>query len=72
MSKRYGVLPSEFLAKGSTIDVYCSEVAIGYEAYLQEKAKAESEGASTVAAKYSTEELTAMIDSVKGGKQVDS
>lgn len=35
-SKRYGVLPSQLLASGDTIDLHCAEIAAGYEKWVKE------------------------------------
>jgi len=59
------------LARGSTVDIYCSELAIGYEQYLHDKHKAEADGRAPTPAKYTTEQLQAMVDSVKKGTKVD-
>ena len=59
------------LARGTSLDVHCAEIAIGYEHYLNDKQSAKLEGRAPSPAKYSTQELQSMIDAVKG-KKVDS
>ena len=44
IAKRYGILPSELLAKGSSIDIHVAEVGIGYENYLINRDKNKSIG----------------------------
>jgi len=61
-------LPSKYLAEGNTIDIFCAEIAIGYESYLNDKFKAQQEGKPPTPAKYTTDELQSMMDSVKGKK----
>lgn len=72
VAKRYGVLPSEFLAKGNSIDLFCSELSVGYENWLQEKQQASLEGRPFISTKYTTEELQEFVNSVKQEKKVDS
>jgi hypothetical protein len=38
MAERYGLLPSEIIARGNTFDVFVADTAIGYRNYLQDKA----------------------------------
>lgn len=44
ISKRYGILPSELLVRGSSIDIHVAEVGIGYENYLINRDKNKSIG----------------------------
>lgn len=65
MSKRYGCLPSELLDRGTSLDVYVSELALGYELYMHEKAENDSKGRPTVGKKYNTQQLQEMLNAVK-------
>lgn len=38
MAERYGLLPSEVVARGNTFDVFVADTAIGYRNYLHDKA----------------------------------
>lgn len=67
VAKRYGKLPSEVLAQGSSLDVQCGELAVAYENYLNEKHRAEAEG-KPPPVKYNQQELQSMMDAVKRGK----
>lgn len=62
LAKRYAKLPSEILREGSTIDIYCLEVAVGYETYLRKQ----NESGHTVGHNVSTEEMQQMLNSVRG------
>ena len=35
-AKRYGVLPSQLLREGDTIDIECANIAVGYETFVRE------------------------------------
>jgi len=41
VAKRYGLLPSQLLKSGSSIDAKISILAVQYERFLQEKAQGE-------------------------------
>jgi hypothetical protein len=38
LGERYGLLPSEVLARGSTLDMYIMDVALSYHDYKNKKA----------------------------------
>jgi hypothetical protein len=42
MGRRYGLLPSEVLARATTFDLEMLDIAISYEAYQTRKAKGET------------------------------
>ena len=66
VSKRYGLLPSEFLQRGSTLDIECAEIAISHEVYMTEKANRKSTaGGPPPAPALSQEQMQAMIDRVR-------
>jgi len=60
--KRYGILPSQALKLGNTIDIRCAIVAIEYENYLNSKAR----DGNTPSSNLSQEELVAMMNNVRG------
>lgn len=61
MCKRYGILPSQALKLGNTIDIRCAIVAIEYENYLNSKARDETNSADL-----SQEDMLAMMQQVRG------
>lgn len=67
VSKRYGLLPSEFLARGSTLDIECAEIAVSHEQYLHDKAakKSAKPGEAPPAPQLTQEQMQAMIDRVR-------
>ena len=62
MCKRYGILPSQALKLGNTIDIRCAIVAIEYENYLNSKAREGNEPKKDL----SQEEMMAMMQQVRG------
>ncbi len=38
MAERYGMLPSQVMAKANTFDIFVADTAIGYRNYLTDKA----------------------------------
>ena len=61
MCKRYGILPSQALKLGNTIDIRCAIVAIEYENYLNSKAR---DGVAKQ--NLSQAEMLAMMQQVRG------
>lgn len=39
MAERYGLLPSDIMARATTFDLFVCDTAIGYRNYLQDKAQ---------------------------------
>lgn len=39
IGERYGMLPSEILARGSTLDIYVMDVALSYHEHQRKKAE---------------------------------
>ena len=62
MCKRYGILPSQALKLGTTVDIRCAIVAIEYENYLNSKGR----DGNTPSSNLSQEELEAMMNNVRG------
>ena len=62
MAKRYKMLPSEVLARATTLDLYMMDIAISYTNY--ESSKARNGGIADVQ-DYSQEELLEMMSKVK-------
>lgn len=62
MASKYGKLPSELLRDANTVDVKVFDTAVKYENYLREKQSTGREPAP----RYSTDQLQAMMNSVKG------
>lgn len=44
MAKRYGVLPSELISRGTTQDIWVFDVAVSYEHYQNEKQRRKQGG----------------------------
>lgn len=59
MAERYKLLPSELLARASTLDLYIMDAAISYHNYQHKKQNGQ------VAEQYSQDELMEMIKQVK-------
>lgn len=64
VAKRYGCLPSEVLVKGDSVDVAIADLSLRYENYVQKKAEAEQNGGG--AQQPSHEQMTSMIERVRG------
>ena len=62
MAKRYGILPSQALKLGNSIDVKCAINALYYENYLNTKANGK------VTPQHSASDLQAMMDAVRNKK----
>jgi hypothetical protein len=62
--KRYGILPSQALKLGNTIDIRCAIVAIEYENYLHTKTK----DGKPPTKEPSQEEMLAMMEAVRNKK----
>lgn len=68
LASRYGILPSEALTRGSTLDFRVMEVAVKWEQRqrrLADPIEAQKVKAEDLNKKHSQEELQAMIDKVK-------
>lgn len=64
MAERYGLLPSELIARANTFDVFVCDTAVGYRNYLQDKAN----GKNTVynPADYSQDDLLNILKETRG------
>jgi len=60
VAKRYGILPSELLECGSSIDAKCAILATQYETYITNKANAKANGEPEPNT-MKTEDMAAMI-----------
>lgn len=60
IAERYGMLPSEVLARATTLDLHIVDAALSYRSYQQRKAQGE------VADEYTTDELARMMESFRG------
>jgi len=69
VAKRYGVLPSELIARGNSIDVMMADLGVSYENHLNKKAEAKSKGGVAPAPKLSQEEMAQMLENVRKRKQ---
>lgn len=62
LGKRYGLLPSEVLAKGNTFDLYIMDCALTFENYHNKKA---ANGGKDPLPDYTENELLEMVSKVK-------
>jgi hypothetical protein len=65
VSKRYGMLPSQVLKSGSSMDVVCAQLGVQYENYLNQRAMDRANGKNTVDHNLSVEQMQAMLNSVR-------
>ena len=67
VSQRYGVLPSQLIAEGSSIDVLVADVAQSYTNEKAEEARAQAEGKNYIkpAAKLSEKQMLDMMQRVR-------
>ncbi len=61
LGERYGKLPSEVLAQGSTLDIYIMDAALTYRDYAQKKAEGK------YAAQHTTDELQQIMAKARNG-----
>ena len=64
LGHRYGLLPSELLRRGDTMDVHVFDVAQSYQDYVRTKAETGREPAPRL----SQDQLQEMMNKVKGKK----
>jgi hypothetical protein len=64
VGKRYGVMPSELLSKGQSIDIWIAQIGVEYENYLHQKANGKT-NLTAPTPTVSQEELMTMWKSVK-------
>lgn len=62
LGKRYGLLPSEVLARGNTFDLYIMDCALTFENFHHKKAMNNGKDPTP---DYSTDELQNMLQKVK-------
>ena len=62
VAKRYGTLPSQVLKLGNSIDVKCALTSLGYENYLNKKAR----GDNSPSKQLTQEDMLAMMRKVRG------
>lgn len=60
LGERYGRLPSEVLARGSTLDIYIMDAALTYRDYQQKKSSGQYAGQHT------TDELKTIMAKARG------
>lgn len=59
MAERYGLLPSEVLARANTLDAYIMDASISYQNYLERKSQNQAQD-------YSQEELMSIMERTRG------
>lgn len=62
ISKRYGLLPSEVLSKGTTFDLYIMDAALTFENYHNKKA---ANGGKDPIPDYTQDELMTLLNKSK-------
>jgi len=62
---RYNILPSEFLRKADSLDMYVMDLAVTYQKYQMEKTQSKNEGKAPPIPKLSIEEMKKMMEKVK-------
>ena len=65
-SQRYHCLPSEFVRKADTMDLYIMDLACSYQRYQQDLDEAKRSGRPPPPPKMKTSELQALMDRVDG------
>ena len=63
LGKRYGMLPSEAMERGTTFDLFIMDAAMSFENYHHKKAMNNGEGSVP---DLSEDEMKAILDKVKG------
>lgn len=70
VARRYGVLPSQLMRLGDSLDMKCANLSLAYESYLNKKREGGTK--DKLDHGYSTQDLSAMLKAVKerkdGGK----
>ena len=65
VSKRYGMLPSEFIARGNSLDIMIADLGVSYENHINKKAEAKSKGKVGPAPDLSQDEMQKMLSRVR-------
>ncbi len=65
IATRYHCLPSEFLSKGDTFDVFVINVILEHQQYMAEAERAKQEGRPPPPKKLTQDEMRAMIERVR-------
>lgn len=63
-AKRYGVLPSQLLREGDTLDLDCANIAVEYEKFVTKNPGIKTNHGFT------QEQLLQQMEAVRNGKQV--
>ena len=66
MARRYGLLPSQMMRLGDSLDMKCANLSLAYENYLNKKQERNRKDKTDHG--YSTQDLQQMVNSVKEGK----
>lgn len=68
-AKRYGVLPSQLIREGDTLDIHIVNTATAWEQYQSDLAQARQSGKPMPAPMIPEEKLQQMVQKVKEKKQ---
>jgi len=66
--KRYGLLPSEFLNRGNSLDLYVADIAQQFETYVHDKHMNKHMPSVPEPPELSESEMLAMIERVRNKK----
>lgn len=66
--KRYGLLPSEFLNRGNSLDLYVADIAQQFETYVHDKHMNKNMPSVAEPPQLSESEMLAMIERVRKEK----
>ena len=66
--KRYGLLPSEFLNRGNSLDLYVADIATQFETYVHNKHMNKNMPSVAEPPQLSESEMQAMLERVRNKK----
>ena len=66
--KRYGLMPSEFLNRGNSLDLYVADIAQQFETYVHNKHMNKNTPSAPETPQLSESEMTAMLERVRNKK----
>lgn len=63
VAKRYGLLPSQVLKSGNTLDIQIANLAVSYENYLHKEVNNQTEG--KISSDLTEEQMKSMLNAVR-------
>ena len=67
---RYNLLPSEFIRRADTVDLYIMDLACSYTRFQQDQAEAKSKGLAPPSAQLSIEQMQSMMERVRNDYKI--